>query len=320
MVTNEPGLLLSIKGLTKSFGSTKAVAGLFFEVNQGEIFGFLGPNGAGKTTTINMICGLLKPDNGTIHHQGMPIKEKMKRKKNLIGICPQELVLWDYLTCEEQLVFVAEMHGVPRREAKIRARELLTALELGDRRKKTAKTLSGGLKRRLNFALALVHDPEIVVLDEPEVGLDPQSRIMIREYIRSLAQDKTVIFTTHNMDEAERICDRVAIIDHGKLLVTDTPDNLKEKAGQGDIIEVNLGKREVSQGLENELRSVLADKLKTFVIIDGRLIMRILEAAQYLPLIMKILNNNNIPKKDTRFRWNSLEDVFINLTGRSLRE
>jgi ABC-2 type transport system ATP-binding protein len=319
----EPGeaeVLLSIEGLSRSFGSIKAVDDLSFEVRRGEIFGFLGPNGAGKTTTINMICGLLKPDNGTIHYGDLPIKEIVRRKKNLIGICPQELVLWDYLTCQEQLVFVAEIHDLARRQARRRAKELLARLGLEEKRKKTAKTLSGGLKRRLNLALALVHEPEIVILDEPEAGLDPQSRIMIREFIRSLARDKTVIFTTHNMDEAERLCDRVAIIDHGKLLVVDTPDDLKEKAGEGDIVEVNIEKKEVVSALEKEIKATLADKLKKFVVVDGRLIMRILDAARYLSTIMKILENNNIARKDTRFRWNSLEDVFINFTGRSLRE
>ncbi len=320
MEPGKPEVLLSIEGLSRSFGSIEAVDDLSFEVHRGEIFGFLGPNGAGKTTTINMICGLLKPDTGTIDYGDLPIKEIVRQKKNLIGICPQELVLWDYLTCQEQLIFVAEMHDIPHRQAKIRAKELLARLGLEEKRKKTAKTLSGGLKRRLNLALALVHEPEIVILDEPEVGLDPQSRIMIREFIRSLARDKTVIFTTHNMDEAERICDRVAIIDHGKLLIADTPDNLKERAGQGDIVEVNLGKKAVTQALEKDIRAILADKLKTFVVVDGRLIMRIMDAAQYLPAIMKILGDNNIAKKDTRFRWNSLEDVFINFTGRSLRE
>jgi ABC-2 type transport system ATP-binding protein len=245
-VNQEPSLAPSRRiavetaGLTKRFGDILAVAGLALQVFEGEVFGLLGPNGAGKSTTINLVCGLLGADSGTVRIFGEPVRPGSEVVRSRIGICPQDIVVWPKLTCLEQLAFIGRMYG----------------LGLAEKRNRVAATLSGGMKRRLNLALALVHDPSVVILDEPEAGLDPQSRVMVREYIRAMASRRTVLFTTHNMDEAERICDRVAIIDRGRLLALDTPDRLKKTIGAGEV----------------------------------------------------------------RLRENSLEDVFIALTGRRLRE
>lgn len=321
--------VLTIQGLSKSFGKLKAVDQLDFSVNKGEIFGFLGPNGAGKTTTIHMLCGVIKPDSGTMMLDGEMMNERSGGCRVKLGLCPQETVLWELLTCEEQLVFSAELYGLKTREARLRAGGLLEQMGLEEKRKTLAKNLSGGMKRRLNIAMALVHDPDIVILDEPEAGLDPQSRVMVREFIRSLAPAKTVVFTSHNMDEVERICDRVAIIDHGKMLVLDTPGNLKRWAGEGDIIELTIKnekeiREKVNEDLIKRLSVALAtqlnEKLKEFTMMDGRIILRVLDGAHQLPIILGILGANEVTYSDIAFRWNTLEDVFIKLTGRSLRQ
>ena len=235
-----PDVVLRTQDLTKRFGDLVAVSGLSLEVYQGEVFGFLGPNGAGKTTSINMICGLLKPDAGSVWLLGQLLQGGDQGLRRTVGVCPQEIVLWERLTCLEQLIFMGQMYGLSASRAGASARHLLEVMELADKAKVQARKLSGGMQRRLNLAMALVHDPQIVVLDEPDAGLDPQSRVKVREYIHSLARVKTVILTTHNMDEAERLADRVGIIDHGKLLVLDTPQALKARLGEGDVLEVEF--------------------------------------------------------------------------------
>ena len=179
MTPNNAEVILSLTGLRKSYGDLEAVRDLSLDVYRGEVFGFLGPNGAGKTTTIRMICGLLKADGGDIRVNGTALREDIRACRRRIGLCPQELVIWETLTCLEQLVFVGTQYDLPRPEARRRALELLDILGLSDKAKRLAKTLSGGMKRRLNLALALVHDPELLVLDEPQAGLDPQSRILV---------------------------------------------------------------------------------------------------------------------------------------------
>jgi ABC-2 type transport system ATP-binding protein len=228
-LSNSPEVpALDVRGLSKRFGDVRAVEKLSLRVRPGEVFGLLGPNGAGKSTTINLICGLLAADAGDILLFGEPVHPGAEVVKRRLGVCPQEIVIWSKLTCLEQLEFTGAMYGLERAAARRRGLELLSDLGLLEKKSRLAATLSGGMKRRLNLALALVHDPDFVVLDEPEAGLDPQRRVMVREYIRSLARRRTVLFTTHNMDEAERVCDRVAIIDRGALLVLDTPDRLKQ--------------------------------------------------------------------------------------------
>src|SRR5512143_3734955 len=232
--------VIEARDLTKRYGALTAVDHLSLEVLEGEVFGLLGPNGAGKTTSINMICGLLKPDAGQVIIHGKVITNGDASIRARVGVCPQNIVLWGQLTCLEQMQFIGEMYGMRGKTARERSRELLQDLDLGEKEDKLARTLSGGMQRRLNLALALVHDPQILVLDEPEAGLDPQSRVLVREFIKSMAHRKTIILTTHNMDEAERMADRVAIIDHGELLVMDTPEALKRRAGEGDVLEIQL--------------------------------------------------------------------------------
>jgi ABC-2 type transport system ATP-binding protein len=310
-----PSIVMQTQGLCKRYGALLAVDNLNLDVFAGEIFGFLGPNGAGKTTSISMMCGLLRPDAGEVRIQGKPVHGGDVEARARVGVCPQSTVLWEKLTCLEQLQFVGEMYGVPGKLARQRGEDLLTRLDLVEKRRKLAGTLSGGMKRRLNIALALVHDPDIVVLDEPEAGLDPQSRLLVREFIRSLAQTKTIILTTHNMDEADRLADRVAIIDHGKLLVVDTPDRLKQTIREGEVLEVEIG------GIPVELAQQAAAGLAPHVSTRNHtLLIRSQALVEKLPAILEALHNTGACLGEVRLRPNTLEDVFIHLTGRRLRE
>ncbi len=188
-----------------------------------------------------MICGLLECNAGDILMNGRSLKKDGRDYRNRIGLCPQDIVIWESLTCLEQLIDHRDSCTISANARPVTGPlQLLDRLGLADKKHALARTLSGGMKRRLNIALALVHRPELLILDEPQAGLDPQSRVLVREYIRSLAAQTTVILTTHDMDEADRLADRVAIIDHGKLLVLDTPDNLKKNVGDGDILELRV--------------------------------------------------------------------------------
>lgn len=311
-------VVLQTKDLVKQFGDFTAVDKLNLQIHEGEIFGFLGPNGAGKSTSINMICGLLKPTSGQIFLHGIPVTAGSRGSLLNVGVCPQNIILYQKLTCLEQLVFMGEMYGIPRKTAKERSLKLLQEMGLTDKKSKLSSTLSGGMQRRLNIIMALVHDPGIVVLDEPEAGLDPQSRVMVRDYIKSLARIKTVILTTHNMDEAERVCDRIAIIDHGKMLVTDTPHNLKKTIGQGDLLEIELFEIDDAGMLAvvSEITNIGLQASSH----DHSLVVRSKAIIEKLPQILETLKNKAFQVGDIKLRENSLEDVFISLTGRRLRE
>ncbi|MFH1763731.1 MAG: ABC transporter ATP-binding protein, partial [Gemmatimonadota bacterium] len=273
--------------------------------------------GAGKTTTIRMICGLLRADGGEIRVNGARLRENVRDVRRRIGLCPQELVIWETLTCLEQLVFVGTQYDLGRREARRRSLELLDILGLSEKGNRLARTLSGGMKRRLNLALALVHDPELLVLDEPQAGLDPQSRVLVREYILSLAREKTVILTTHEMDEADRLAGRIGIIDHGRLLVLDTPDSLKEKHAGGDILEISIG--ELGDGLPGFLQGLPGD-LTTLESLPGTLRLTGPSLHDRIAVLFQNLESAGIEVKDVTLRKPTLEDVFITLTGRGLRE
>ena len=312
-------IAIQIKNLTKYYNDLKAVDGLSLEIRQGEVFGLLGPNGAGKTTTINMICGLMKPDDGEVIINGHKISgEGADIIRTKVGVCPQNIIVWPKLTCFEQLVFIARMYNVPGPVARQRADKLLHSLELQEKRNKLACTLSGGMQRRLNILLALVHEPELVIFDEPEAGLDPQSRVLVRDFIISIAREKTVIFTTHNMDEADRISNRVAIIDRGKLLKLDSVENLKKSIGEGDIMELAIKHGEETR-IQNAIRNVELKDMK--VLASGnRLIIKSRNLVEKIPAIYRILEAEEIRVSEFNMRVNTLEDVFIHLTGRSLRE
>ncbi len=306
--------MIFIDHLTKQFGDLLAVDDLSLKVHEGEILGFLGPNGAGKTTTIRMLCGLLQADSGEIHWD--------KHPQNLIeaiGYCPQENIYWPRLTCLEQLIYVGQMYSLPRSMSEKSALKLLSQMGLDEKKGILAEKLSGGMQRRLNIALALIHDPPILVLDEPESGLDPQSRVLVRDMIKELAKRKTIILTTHNMDEAEKLADRVAIIDHGKLLKLDTLEQLKNSVGEGDLLEISIDINAKEERLKN-LEVAMAPLSQSVTLFENTLRIRNKDLLGKISAITTVLKEQQIEYSGMQLRKNSLEDVFIHLTGRALRE
>ncbi len=327
MPSADPDPILQVTGLRKSFGSLTAVRDLSLDVFRGEVFGFLGPNGAGKTTTIRMICGLLRADSGEIRINGREFKKHVGLCRSRIGLCPQDLVIWETLTCVEQMVFVGTQYDLPWKAARRRAFELLDALGLTEKANRLAKTLSGGMKRRLNLALGLVHDPDLLVLDEPQAGLDPQSRIMVREYILSLAREKTVLLTTHEMDEAERLAGRIGIIDRGQLLVLDTPDRMKAAHAGGEILELTVGgdRGEADPAAERPpnldgFLGELPPGLTALESLPGTVRLTGQALHDQIPPLFGKLRAAGMDVRDMTLRKPTLEDVFISLTGRGLRE
>lgn len=307
--------LVRISGLSKRYGQFTAVDRLDFDIFRNEVFGLLGPNGAGKTTTISMICGLLPATGGQITFSTPDVKGR-----SYIGYCPQENIFYPRLTCMEQMVFTGRIYGVPGAVIRKRSADLLGLLGLEEKAHSMAGSLSGGMKRRLNICMALVHDPAIIVLDEPEAGLDPQSRILVRDFIKSLGRAKSVILTTHNMDEADRLADRVAIIDHGRLLMLDTPRNLKKTIGEGDILEITAGHGDtgVTERFAAAVKE-LSDRIS--VTVTGDIITaRHPGIIGLLQQVRDIAVREGLQIAELRLRENTLEDVFIHLTGRSLRQ
>ena len=314
MATLVQSAALKVRNLTRNFGDLIAVDNLSLDIRKGEIFGLLGPNGAGKTTTINMICGLLPPSGGSIDfyiHNG-------KDQKSLIGYCPQENIFYPKLTCLEQLIFIGRMYGLSTNELKAKANELLELLGLKEKSGIKAAKLSGGMKRRLNICLALIHDPELLILDEPEAGLDPQSRVLVRDFIKETGREKTIILTTHNMDEADRLADRIAIIDYGKLLLLDTPQNLKKTIGEGDILEIVVD--DGNEQIINRFTEKVCQLSMNITSSANSIFIKHSNIIEHIPAIKKIAESNKLSISEIRLRENTLEDVFIHLTGRNLRQ
>jgi ABC-2 type transport system ATP-binding protein len=308
-------IAVSIKGLRKNFGDFTAVNDLNFDIYSNEIFGLLGPNGAGKTTTINMICGLLPQTAGKIIFKGG--NNKIIRK-SLIGYCPQDNIFYPRLTCKEQILFIGQMYGLSSKKLHIRAGQLLEMLGLDDKADVFASKLSGGMKKRLNLCMALIHEPEILILDEPEAGLDPQSRILVREFIKSFSKEKTIILTTHNMDEADRLSDRIAIIDYGKLLLLDTSENMKRTIGEGNVLELVTDCNDTSR-LDNFITTLQTLSLDV-TRVDKSLFIKHGNIIAQLPIIKDSADQAGLRVEEIKLRENTLEDVFIHLTGRSLRQ
>lgn len=228
-----------IHDLTKKFEDITAVDGLSLNINKGELFGLLGPNGAGKTTIINILCGLLTPTKGSVSVGGYNVKKELQNVKELIGVCTQETAVYPFLTGRENVELFGNLHAMPKQRIKKNAEDLLEHLGLIEDANRRVGKYSGGMKRRINLIMALVHDPEIAFLDEPTVAMDPQSRRAVWDFIRELRkQGRTIILTTHYMEEAEELCDRVGIVDHGKLIALGSPRHLKDKFSAKDLEEV----------------------------------------------------------------------------------
>jgi len=303
--------IIEVKNLTKKFNGLTAVDNVSFMVGKGEIFGFLGPNGAGKSTTINMLSTLLTPSEGEAIINNFNILTQRNEVRKSIGLVFQDPSLDDRLTAEENLRFHAKLYGVPKTEYKERMEEVLRLVDLWDRRNDIIKTFSGGMKRRLEIARSLIHYPAVLFLDEPTLGLDPQTRSHLWEYILRLKKERqmTIFMTTHYMNEAE-YCDRIAIIDYGKIVALDTPANLKKRVG-GDVIQMT-SKQE--QELKKELEKRYKKEIKEE---NGTLQLEIEDGEKFLP---RLFNELDTKIDSIELRKPTLDDVFLNLTGRKIRE
>lgn len=308
--------MISVQGLSKRFGALQAVDRVSFDVAQGELFGFLGPNGAGKTTTISMISGLLRPDEGTVTIGELNLWDSPARAKRLLGFVPQDIALYEEFNARENLLFWGGLYGVSRAELKRNMDEILARVGLADRATEPVRRYSGGMKRRLNLAIGLVHRPKVLLLDEPTVGIDPQARNNILEIIREIArQDTTILFTTHHLDEAEQLCDRIAIMDHGRILQTGSVPELAKVVGDREVITLRgkFSAQQVQQCLEREPVSIVssADEVVTLH----------LGGDHYgLASLVTRLSEADIPLADLSVQKPTLESVFLKLTGRALRD
>jgi ABC-2 type transport system ATP-binding protein len=302
--------------LTKAYNSFKAVDDLNITVDSNEIFGLLGPNGAGKTTAISMMCTILKPTSGTAIINGFDIIKEPHKVRKSIGIVFQDPSIDDRLTGRENLYIHANLYGVPASEQKERIDRILKLIELEDRADDLMRTYSGGMRRRLELGRGLIHYPKVLFLDEPTVGLDPQTRDHIWKYIRELkkAHEITVVLTTHYMDEADRLCDRIGIMDHGKIVILDTPPKLKETL-QGDVVVVSTDKIDELSQLVTKLLGFINEK-----IVDGALEITVHSGKTVMPRIMELATQNNIYVESLLLREPNLEDVFLHYTGRNIRE
>jgi ABC-2 type transport system ATP-binding protein len=308
---------IKVNKLLRKYGNFTAVKGIDFEVKEGEIFGFLGPNGAGKSTTISMLCTLLKPTSGDATVNGFDIITQPNEVRQSIGVIFQDPSLDERLTGRENLDFHAMIYNVSRKEYEERVDELLDMVELKEKAKDLVKTYSGGMRRRLEIARGLVHHPKVLFLDEPTIGLDPQTRNLIWDYLLRLRaqKDVTMFMTTHYMDEAEH-CDRIAVIDHGEIIALDTPDGLKNLMG-GDIVTIRTSdNKAAAQKLENY------KPLEMRFGPDGQLIVEVKQGDQFIPQMMNIMadTGNPIEVQSVNLSRPTLDDVFLKLTGRQIRE
>jgi len=302
--------------LTKIYnGKIVAVDKISFSVERGEIFGFLGPNGAGKTTTINILTTLLKPTSGKAVVSGFDVVAQPNMVRQKIGLVPQDIAVDDDLTGRENLMLQAKLYHVPRNEAKKRIDEVLELVGLFEAADRRVSTYSGGMRRRLEIAGALIHRPEVLFMDEPTLGLDVNVRNAIWDYIKLLRNEyeMTIFLTTHYMDEADKLCDRIAIIDEGKIKALDKPSNLKNMLG-GDIIEISL------ENKANESTFKELDFIKKTIIRDKKVILTVKEGEKALPKIIEYLLQKGNKISSVQLKKPSLDEVFLSITGKSLRE
>ena len=311
------GNIIEIKNLVKSFKEVTAVDGISLNIKEGEIFGLLGPNGAGKSTTINILCGILNMDKGEVKCFGLDLKKKIKEIKKDIGVVPQNIAVYEDLKARENVEFFASLYGLKGKELKDRAQEALEFVGLTDRSDDYPKNFSGGMKRRLNIACAIAHRPKLIIMDEPTVGIDPQSRNHILESVKKLNKmGSTVIYTSHYMEEVEAICTRIGIIDHGKLIASGTYEELQSLVSDRKTVviesaigtEINTEEIKKLKGVED----VFADE--NIISIECK------KESECIGDISEHFRENNIPIRSINMGRISLETVFLSLTGRSLRD
>lgn len=309
--------MLQAKGLSKKFGDHQAVDGVDLDIPKGSCYGLLGPNGAGKTTTISMLVGVLAPDAGTVSLDGATVRPTDPAFKNRIGFVPQDLALYDELTGEENLRFFGMLYGLSGDALKRRIDAALGLANLRDRAKDRVGEYSGGMKRRLNIAVALLHDPDLIVLDEPTVGVDPQSRNAIFDALETLRADgKTLLYTTHYMEEVERLCDRIAIMDNGRIVAEGTLAELQRTIP---------GERRLSLELESSAEAALVELralpgVRSVEAAESTLTLDLESLERTLPAILTTLATHNVRYGALASDRLSLEEVFLQKTGRSLRD
>lgn len=309
--------MIEINGLVKKYGERVAVNEVSFCVQEGEIFGLLGPNGAGKTTTISILATLLPPDQGQVTIGGYDLVRETNQIKTLIGFVPQELALYPTLSAWDNLAFFGRIYGLRGTALKDRIAAVLDLVGLRDRAGDAVRTFSGGMKRRLNIAAGLIHQPRLLFLDEPTVGVDPQSRNFIFEHVERLkAEGMTILYTTHYMEEAERLCDRVAVMDEGRILALDTTKGLIGLLG-GGVIYVGLA----ADAIEALLPLIRAlPHVQAISVQDGRLKVETSEARPALLELIELCNARDVPILSLEVLEPNLESVFLHLTGKRLRD
>lgn len=309
--------MIDVQQLRKQYGDLVAVDDVSFTAEKGSIFGLLGPNGAGKTTTISCISGLLKRTSGRITVSGHDVMTAGQAARRHLGIVPQELALYSDLSAAANLEFWGSAYGLAGEPLRRRVAEVLTLIGLADRGKDHTSTFSGGMKRRLNFGCGIVHNPNVLLLDEPTAGVDPQSRVRLLELVREQARGgTTVIYTTHYMEEAQDLCDRIAIVDRGKLLAVGTLDELRRLVGEKDL--VRLAGRFDSAAATRALEAL--DDVKVLSATSDALTIATAGASRKLPALFAALASAGADIQETTLSVPSLESLFITLTGRELRE
>jgi ABC-2 type transport system ATP-binding protein len=311
------GLVLDCKGLRKTFGDLVAVDGVGFHIAEGETYGLLGPNGAGKTTSISMISGLLERDAGDVTVDGSTLTTKSVKAKQGIGLVPQDLAIYPDLTARENLTFFAKLYSMSGGEMKTRVDEVLAIIGLSDRGDDRADEYSGGMKRRLNIGIGLLHRPRLLILDEPTVGVDPQSRNAILDSVEQLSTEgMAVLYTTHYMEEAERLCDRIGIIDHGKLMAEGTRRELIQLVGQHDRVRlVATGHLEEASAAAAGVAGVQEAGVR-----DGGIDLVVEDASDSLTEILRVVTEADAGVSSVDVDEPNLEAVFLHLTGRALRD
>ena len=309
--------IVQVKNLVKIFnGSVRAVDGVSFDVNEGEIFGFLGPNGAGKTTTISMLTTLIKPTSGNATVAGHDIVKEANEVRNVIGLVPQDLTVDDDLTGRENMILQGDLYRVPKEELFNRVDGLLDLVGLTDAEDRMVKTYSGGMRKRLELAEGLVHHPKVLFLDEPTLGLDVQTRAVMWEHILDLKKkhNTTIFLTTHYLEEADSLCDRIAIIDHGKIVALDSPRQLKASLG-GDVIEVSVESEVDSPDSITGIPGVIEVQFS-----EGKYRIKVTRGEEVTPGVLKMLWDQGVVVKSVNISQPNLDQVFMEYTGRSLRD
>lgn len=311
--------ILEVKQLVKHYGDFAAVKGVSFDIQEGEIFSLLGPNGAGKTTTISMLSTLYAPTSGDALIGGHSVTREPMAVRNIIGVVPQDLALYEDLTARENLVFWGQMYGLSGKALAARVDEVLEQIGLSERAKERVKAYSGGMKRRVNIGVGLLHKPRLLFMDEPTVGIDPQSRRAILDSVKDLnKQGMTVLYTTHYMEEAEELSDRVGIIDHGELISLGTQAELTRQVGENETLILHIGEDEDSEALAKSLKGIPGVLQATATDHEVSVIAR--EAEEILAPVVAKANERGIKIHSLDIREPNLEAVFLHLTGRALRD